>query len=77
MAGIEAREERRRADEALAHEITVIHIASRGTYGVPRVTVELHRLQRVVNHKRVERVMREHRIAGISRRTGKGSSPSG
>ncbi|MGR8010942.1 hypothetical protein [Streptomyces hypolithicus] len=32
-AGIEARQARRRADEALAHEITVVHIASKGTYG--------------------------------------------
>ncbi len=33
VAGIEAREKRRRADEALAHEMTVIHISSRRTYG--------------------------------------------
>lgn len=38
VAGREAREARRRADEALAHEITVIHLASRQNYGVPRVT---------------------------------------
>ncbi|MEV0282288.1 IS3 family transposase [Streptomyces sp. NPDC050610] len=72
-AGIAAREVRRRADEALAHEITVIHLASRGTYGVPRVTAELRRQGRLVNRKRVERVMREHRIAGHTRRTGRRS----
>ncbi|MFI8436847.1 IS3 family transposase [Streptomyces sp. NPDC079020] len=69
----EAREARRRADEALAHEITVIHLASRRNYGVPRVTAELRRQDRLVNRKRVARVMREHAIVGNSRRTGRRS----
>ncbi|UUN25602.1 IS3 family transposase [Streptomyces sp. FIT100] len=73
VAGVEAREARRPADEALAHEITVIHIASRGNYGVPRVAAELRRLGKLVNRKRVERVMRERGIAGNSRRTGRRS----
>ncbi|MFJ1885781.1 IS3 family transposase [Streptomyces sp. NPDC088137] len=73
LAGREAREERRRADTALAHEITVIHLASRRSYGVPRMTAALRRQSRVVNRKRVERVMREHQIAGHSRRTGRRS----
>ncbi|SCE52697.1 hypothetical protein GA0115245_145618, partial [Streptomyces sp. di188] len=34
--GEAARRERQVADDALAHEITVLHIASRHTYGVPR-----------------------------------------
>ncbi|MFD9607622.1 IS3 family transposase [Streptomyces sp. NPDC059970] len=68
VAGREAREARQRADEALAHEITVIHLASRRNYGVPRVTAEPRRRGRPVNRKRVERVMREHGIAGNSRR---------
>ncbi|WP_331747887.1 IS3 family transposase (plasmid) [Streptomyces sp. NBC_00984] len=71
VAGRQARETRRQADEALAHEITVIHLASRRNYGVPRVTAELRRQGRLVNRKRVERVMREHGIAGHSRRTGR------
>ncbi|MBT2459575.1 IS3 family transposase [Streptomyces sp. ISL-86] len=70
-AGAENREARRRADEALVHEITVIHLASLGNYGVPRVTAALRRLGRTVNRKRVERVMREHGITGNSRRTGR------
>ncbi|MFC9221985.1 IS3 family transposase [Streptomyces hygroscopicus] len=37
----EARQARTRADDALAHEITVIHLASKGVYGVPRVHAEL------------------------------------
>jgi hypothetical protein len=73
VAGAEAREARRRADEALAHQVAVIHIASRRNYGVPRVTAELRRQGRPVNRKRVARVMREHRIAGNSRRTGRRS----
>ncbi|GAB2965696.1 IS3 family transposase [Streptomyces heilongjiangensis] len=72
-AGAGAREARRRADEALAHQITVIHIASRRNYGVPRVTAELRRQGRVVNHKRVARVMRENNIVGNGRRTGRRS----
>ncbi|MEU3911424.1 IS3 family transposase [Streptomyces sp. NPDC029721] len=73
VAGAEAREARRRADEALAHQITVIHIVSRRNYGVPRVTAELRRQGRPVNHKRVARVMRESGIAGNGRRTGRRS----
>ncbi len=48
VAGAEAREARRRADEALAHEITVIHLASRRNCGVPRVTAEPRRQDRPV-----------------------------
>ncbi|MFJ7962476.1 IS3 family transposase [Streptomyces sp. NPDC096324] len=73
VAGAEAREARRRADTVLAHEITVIHLASRQNYGVPRVAAELRRQGQLVNRKRVERVMREHGIAGNSRRAGRRS----
>lgn len=72
-AGEQAREVREREDLALVHEITVIHVASKKTYGVPRVHAELRRRGRLVNRKRVERLMREHRIAGHSRRTGRRS----
>ncbi|MEV2236266.1 IS3 family transposase [Streptomyces phaeochromogenes] len=64
MAG----ESARAADDALAHEITMLHIASRCTYGVPRIHAELRRLDRRVNRKRVERIMREYDIAGVTRR---------
>ncbi|MGA6161007.1 IS3 family transposase [Stenotrophomonas sp. NPDC087984] len=70
-AWLEAEQDRRareRADEALAHEITLIHLASNGAYGVPRVHAELRRLGRAVNRKRVERIMRERRITGVTRR---------
>ncbi|PNG20562.1 IS3 family transposase [Streptomyces cahuitamycinicus] len=68
VAGEPARAARRAADDALAHEITVLHIASRCTYGVPRIHAELRRLDRRVNRKRVERIMRERDIAGVTRR---------
>ncbi|KFG71715.1 IS3 family transposase [Streptomyces mutabilis] len=68
MAGEQARAARRATDDALAHEITVLHIASRCTYGVPRIHAELRRLEWRVNRKRVERVMRERGIAGVTRR---------
>ncbi|MGY3059928.1 transposase InsO family protein [Streptomyces sp. TE3672] len=68
LAGEQARAARRAADDALAHEITVLHIASRCTYGVPRIHAELRRLDRRVNRKRVERIMRERDIAGVTRR---------
>jgi putative transposase len=73
LAGEEARARRRRADDALACEIAVIHLASKGSYGVPRVTAALRRSGRPINRKRVERIMRERGIAGHGRRTGRRS----
>ncbi|MDN3272488.1 IS3 family transposase [Streptomyces sp. MA15] len=66
--GEAARQARRAADDALAHEITVLHIASRRTYGVPRIHAELRRLGHRVNRKRIARVMRERDIRGVTRR---------
>ncbi|MFF0220015.1 IS3 family transposase [Streptomyces vinaceus] len=66
--GEAARRARQAADDALGHEITVLHIASRRTYGVPRIHAELRRLGRRVNRKRIARVMRERDIRGITRR---------
>lgn len=63
-----ARAAKNAADSALAHEIAVLHIASRRTYGVPRIHAELRRLGRRINRKRVERIMREHGIQGAHRR---------
>jgi transposase InsO family protein len=55
----------RRWEEArLVAEIRRIHARSGGTYGSPRVTVELGRRGWTVNHKRVERLMRTHGIVG-------------
>jgi putative transposase len=52
-------------DEAdLVGQIRAVHAASDGTYGEPRVTSELARQGRRVNHKRVERLMRTHGVVG-------------
>ncbi|NUR04215.1 MAG: transposase [Streptomyces sp.] len=67
LAAAEPRAARRAADQALVHEITVIHVGSRQSYGVPRVHAELRRLGRRVNRKRVAR-LREHGIQGATRR---------
>lgn len=42
-----------------------IHAEFDGTYGEPRMTVELANRGRVVNHKRVRRLMRLHGIVGV------------
>jgi hypothetical protein len=56
-------------DIDLAELIVKIHDQSHGTYGAPRVTAELRLgLVRQVNHKRVERLMREHGLQGVTRR---------
>lgn len=60
-----ARARRAAADQVLAERIAAIHAGQDGTYGSPRVTAELHDQGHLVNHKRVERVMREHRIVGV------------
>ncbi|MFB7216627.1 IS3 family transposase [Streptomyces sp. NPDC056255] len=67
LAAAKARAARKAADQDLVHEITVIHAASRHTYGVPRIHAELRRLGRAVNRKRVARLMREHCIQGVTR----------
>ncbi|WP_371834506.1 IS3 family transposase [Streptomyces antimycoticus] len=46
----------------------MIHLASKGAYGVPRVRAELQRLGRAVNRKRVARIVRERGITGVTRR---------
>ncbi|MFD0516373.1 IS3 family transposase [Streptomyces aureus] len=46
LAAARTRSVRKAADEALVHEITVIHVGSRQTYGVPRIHAELRRLGR-------------------------------
>ena len=57
--------DRERAEAALVAEIGEIHAGSGGAYGSPRVTAELRSRGHCVNVKRVARLMRAHRIAGI------------
>lgn len=60
---------RARADRELTATITEVHIASRGTYGAPRVHAELRLGQRIrVGRERVARLMRSAGLAGIFRR---------
>ena len=59
-----------RRHEELRGTIRTIHKASRGTYGVPRVHVELAAGGFGVSRKRVARLMREAGLAGVSRRRG-------
>ncbi|MFE3643008.1 IS3 family transposase [Streptomyces sp. NPDC059169] len=61
-------------DDALGHEITVLHTASRHTYGVPRSHAELRLLRRRVNRKRIARVMRERDVRGVTRRKRRSST---
>jgi putative transposase len=56
--------ERHREEATLVAEIRRLHARSGGSYGAPRVTAELGRRGRRVNHKRVERLMRLHGIVG-------------
>ena len=53
-------------ERRLVEQIRQVHDESDGTYGSPRVTEELRRQGWVVNHKRVERLMRVHGIVGYT-----------
>lgn len=57
------------ADAALTETICEIHQRSRGTYGSPRVWADLRFGSGIrVGRKRVERLMRQAGIAGVTRR---------
>jgi putative transposase len=68
LAGEPARVLRAAGDDELAAEITKIHVAHRKAYGARRVVHELRRRGRVVNRKKVERIMRQRGIVGLTRR---------
>lgn len=56
-------------DEAyLVNAIITIHRTSHGTYGGPRVAAQLSAAGWVVNHKRVERLVRGYDIVGVHQR---------
>jgi putative transposase len=60
---------RERADAALTESIAAVHAASYGTYGARRVHAELRLGRNIrVGRKRVERLMRCHRLQGVHRR---------
>jgi putative transposase len=56
-------------DRRLADRIQGIHHRSRGTYGRPRVLAELRDSGERVSGKRVARLMRQHGLFGVSRRS--------
>lgn len=56
------------AEADLVTEIRTVHEASGRTYGSPRVHAQLRRQGWVVNHKRVERLMRVHDLVGVNPR---------
>ncbi|ANZ21625.1 HTH-like domain [Streptomyces noursei ATCC 11455] len=64
LADAKARAVRQAAEDDLVTEIREVHTAHKGTYGVRRVHAELRGFGRIVNHKRVERLMRKHGIEG-------------
>jgi putative transposase len=55
-------------DAVLRARIRRIHADSAQTYGAPRVTAQLRREGFVVNHKRVERLLRVEGLQGLHRR---------
>jgi transposase InsO family protein len=70
LAAAPARAAREAAEAELAERIRAVHAEWDGTYGSPRITTELNEQAHrdggsVVNHKRVERVMRRYGIVGL------------
>ena len=64
-------------NEALLKEIIQIHEASHGTYGSRKITREINRKsEKPVNHKRVERIMRENGIRSKSHKKYKATTNS-
>ena len=59
---------RRERDDELRTEIVRIHQESRGIYGSPRVQLALRQQGQRCGRKRVARLMREERLAGVQRR---------
>jgi putative transposase len=53
-----------RANSQLVEQIAKIYAANRGNYGSPRVTQELRHQGHRCNHKRIERLMRQHGLKG-------------
>ena len=65
------------AEAELVAEIRGVHADSGGAYGPPRVTAELRRRGRRVNHKRVERLMANWGVVGVHVRRRRRSRPRG
>jgi putative transposase len=59
---------RARSDADLAEAIRRSHARSRGTYGVPRIWADLAEAGHHISRKRVARLMKRDRLAGVHRR---------
>jgi transposase InsO family protein len=55
-------------DAGLTAKICAAHAASKGTYGAPRLRIDLAEAGIRVSRKRVARLMRRAGLAGVSRR---------
>lgn len=53
---------------AVRHQIQLLFIEHRGHYGSPRITRVLKNQGMVINHKRVERLMREDNLLAVRKR---------
>lgn len=62
------------ADAALTERIKAHHLASRGTYGAPRIHADLAEEDIHVGRKRIARLMRAAGIVGVSRRKKQGTT---
>jgi len=56
-------------DHAVRQELQVVHRSSRGTYGRPRLTHALRDRGHSINEKRVQRLMNEADIRGVTKST--------
>ena len=56
--------DRKQEDARLLGEIQKFHKDSRGTYGSPRITLDLQDQGETIGHNRVARIMRENSIVG-------------
>ena len=57
-------------DRVMTERIRQIHVMSDCTYGRARVQAELRDMGLCVNHKRIERLMSQAKLRGVSRRRG-------
>ena len=67
---------REQENVSLLEQIIVIHRASRGTYGAPRVHAELRAQGVIVGRRRVARLMRDGGIRALRRRRKRKTAPT-
>jgi transposase InsO family protein len=72
---VPARAAKAASDAAATVRIKAFHRASKGTYGSPRITVDLHEAGEAINRKRVARLMRVAGIEGVRLRLRRPAPP--